>query len=128
MPQHAWDKTSLAGKVGNYDETTEGAKAVYGFLQKQGGDMSTFGTSPLWKVVDGPWKLGTFESSGYYSWVPNKNYSGPDKPILDKVAWTPFTPRPRRWMRSARAPSWTSGSCRRVTSARSAPWRATVTR
>jgi peptide/nickel transport system substrate-binding protein len=91
MPQHAWDKTSLAGKVGNYDETTEGAKAVYGFLQKQGGDMSTFGTSPLWKVVDGPWKLGTFESSGYYSWVPNKNYSGPDKPILNKVAWTPFT-------------------------------------
>jgi peptide/nickel transport system substrate-binding protein len=91
IPQHAWDKTSLTGKVGNYDDTTGGAKAVYGFLQKQGGDMSTFATSPLWKVVDGPWKLGTFNSSGYYSWVPNKNYSGPDKPILNKVAWTPFT-------------------------------------
>ena len=24
-------------------------------------------------------------------WVPNKNYSGPDKPILSKVIWTPFT-------------------------------------
>jgi peptide/nickel transport system substrate-binding protein len=91
IPQHAWDKTSLAGKVGNYDETTAGAKAAYAFLQKQGGDMSTFDTNPLWKVVDGPWKLGTFNSSGYYSWVPNKNYSGPDKPILDKAAWTPFT-------------------------------------
>jgi peptide/nickel transport system substrate-binding protein len=91
MPQHAWDKTSATGKVGDSDETTAGAKAVYAFLQKQGGDMGTFDTNPLWQVVDGPWKLGTFESDGYYSWVPNKNYSGPDKPVLDKVIWTPFT-------------------------------------
>jgi peptide/nickel transport system substrate-binding protein len=91
IPQHAWDKTSVNGKVGNYDETKSGAKAVWSFLQKQGGDMSTFDTNPLWKVVDGPWKLDTFNSNGYYSWVPNKNYSGPDKPILNKVVWTPFT-------------------------------------
>jgi peptide/nickel transport system substrate-binding protein len=91
LPQHAWDKTSATGKVGNYDETTAGAKAVYAFLQKEGGDMATFDTNPLWKVVDGPWQLGTFDSDGYYSWVANKNYSGPDKPILDKVVWTPFT-------------------------------------
>lgn len=91
IPQHAWDKTSVAGKVGNYDETTAGARAVWNFLQKQGGDMATFDTNPLWKVVDGPWRLGTFKSNGYYSWVPNKSYSGPDKPILNQVAWTPFT-------------------------------------
>ena len=36
IPQHAWDKTSVTGKVGNYDETTAGSKAVYSFLQKQG--------------------------------------------------------------------------------------------
>jgi peptide/nickel transport system substrate-binding protein len=40
MPQHAWDKTSARGKVGNYDETKTGAKAVYAFLQKQGGRVS----------------------------------------------------------------------------------------
>ena len=62
LPQHAWDKTSATGKVGNYDETTAGAKAVYAFLQKQGGDMATFATNPLWKVVDGPWKLSAFSS------------------------------------------------------------------
>jgi peptide/nickel transport system substrate-binding protein len=90
IPQHAWDKTSLTGKVGNYDETTAGARAVYAFLQKQGGDMATFDTNPLWRVVDGPWKLGVFDSDGYYSWVPNRNYSGPAKPVLDKVVWTPF--------------------------------------
>ncbi len=91
IPQHAWDKTSLTGKVGNFDETKAGAKAVYSFLQKQGGIMSTFDSNPLWKVVDGPWTLQTFNSNGFYAWVPNKNYSGPDKPIIDKVEWTPFT-------------------------------------
>jgi peptide/nickel transport system substrate-binding protein len=91
IPQHAWDKTSVDGKVGNYDQTNAGAKAVYAFLQKQGGNISTFATNPLWQVVDGPWKLAAFTSNGYYAWVPNKNYSGPDKPILNKVVWTPFT-------------------------------------
>ncbi|HEX4060170.1 MAG TPA: ABC transporter substrate-binding protein [Streptosporangiaceae bacterium] len=91
LPQHSWDKTSLTGKVGNYDETTAGAKAVWNFLQKQGTDMATFDTNPMWQVVDGPWKLSQFQSNGYYVWVPNKNYSGPDKPRLSKVVFTPFT-------------------------------------
>jgi peptide/nickel transport system substrate-binding protein len=91
LPQHAWDRTSQTGKVGNYDETTKGAVSVYNFLQNIGKNMSTFATNPLWQVVDGPWKLSAFSSSGYYAWVPNKNYSGPDKPYLSKVEWTPFT-------------------------------------
>ncbi len=91
IPQHAWDKTSVGGKVGNFDETKAGSKAVYKFLQKQGTIMSTFDSNPLWKVVDGPWTLQTFNSNGFYAWVPNKNYSGPAKPKLDKVVWTPFT-------------------------------------
>jgi peptide/nickel transport system substrate-binding protein len=91
IPQHAWDKTSLNGKVGNYDETEAGSKAVYAFLQKEGGLMAGFATNPLWKVVDGPWTLQTFDSNGYFIYTPNKNYSGPDKPIVSKVVYTPFT-------------------------------------
>jgi peptide/nickel transport system substrate-binding protein len=92
LPQHAWDKTSATGKVGNYDETTAGAKAVFSFLQQQGSDMSTFATNPLWKVVDGPWALSQFTAStGYYTYVPNKHYSGPDKPYLSKIINEPFT-------------------------------------
>jgi peptide/nickel transport system substrate-binding protein len=85
LPQHAWDKESASGKVGNYDETAGGAKAVYAFLQKQGGDVATFTTNPLWKVTDGPWRLSAFNSDGDYTYAPNKNYSGPDKPTLDSV-------------------------------------------
>jgi len=91
LPQHAWDKTSMTGKVGNYDETTAGAKAVYAFLQKEGGDMSAFTTNPLWSVTDGPWKLASFNSDGDYSYVPNPHYSGPDKPSLAKWVNTAYT-------------------------------------
>jgi peptide/nickel transport system substrate-binding protein len=91
LPQHAWDKTSASGTVGNYDQTSAGAKAVYAFLQQQGGDMSTFASNPLWKVVDGPWVLSQFQSNGYYSYVPNTHYSGPDKPKLSRFVVQPFT-------------------------------------
>jgi len=100
IPQHAWDKTSATGAVGNYDQTTSGAKAVYAFLQKAGGQMSTFTTNPLWKVVDGPWMLAGFQSNGYWVYVPNKHYSGPNKPqcpwpICTRI--TRCTSHPKGW-------------------------------
>ena len=92
IPQHAWDKNSASGPVGNYDQTPSGAKAVYNFLQKEGSQISTFTTNPLWKVVDGPWTLSTFNSDGsLYGYVPNKHYSGPDKPHLAKLLNQSFT-------------------------------------
>jgi peptide/nickel transport system substrate-binding protein len=91
LPQHAWDKTSATGKVGNDDETTAGADAVWNFLQKEGNDMATFTTNPLWKVVDGPWTLSSFNSNGDYSYVPNAHYSGPDKPTLSSWVNTAYT-------------------------------------
>jgi peptide/nickel transport system substrate-binding protein len=91
LPQHVMDRESLTGKVGNFDETTAGAKTVWTFLQKQGLEETSFTTNPLWQVVDGPWRISTFQSDGYYAWTPNNAYSGPDKPILSKVEFTPFT-------------------------------------
>ena len=91
LPQHAWDKESASGPIGNYDQTTAGAKAVNNFLTKQGSDLATFATNPLWKVVYGPWELSSFNSSGTYTYVPNKNYSGPDKPYLSSVTNESYT-------------------------------------
>ena len=91
LPQHAWDKTSATGAVGDNDTTTAGAKAVYSYLQKEGAKTTAFTTNPLWQVVDGPWKLSEFRSNGYYSYVPNKQYSGSTKATLDKVVFSPFT-------------------------------------
>lgn len=91
LPQHAWDKTSANGKVGNYDQTPSGAKQVYAFIAGQAKDVSTYGSNPLWKVVDGPWVLTQYRSDGYAAFVPNKKYSGPDKPRLAKFVEQPFT-------------------------------------
>jgi peptide/nickel transport system substrate-binding protein len=92
IPQHAWDKESATGPAGDYDETPAGAKAVYDFLQKQGSQISSFTTSPLWKVVDGPWTLSQFNNDGtVYGYVPNNHYSGPVKPRLASVVNQSFT-------------------------------------
>ncbi|HEY1624820.1 MAG TPA: ABC transporter substrate-binding protein [Streptosporangiaceae bacterium] len=91
LPQHAWDKESVTGATGNYDETAKGAAAVVSFLQKQGSQMSTFASNPLWQVVDGPWKLSQFTTSGNYTYVPNTSYSGPDKPYLSKIINAGYT-------------------------------------
>jgi peptide/nickel transport system substrate-binding protein len=92
IPQHAWDKESLTGPVGSYDTTTAGAKAVYSFLQKEGSQIGSFTTNPLWKVTDGPWTLSSFNSDGtLYGYVPNKHYSGSDKPRLSSVLNQSFT-------------------------------------
>jgi peptide/nickel transport system substrate-binding protein len=91
IPQHIWDVESAGGKVGNYDETVAGAQAVYKFLASQSTKLGTYATNPLWKVVDGPWKLTAFDPDGACSFVPNPNYSGPVKAKLTKFSELPFT-------------------------------------
>jgi peptide/nickel transport system substrate-binding protein len=91
LPQQAWDKTSASGKVGNYDTTASGAKAVWNFLVNQAKDEKTFATNPLWKVVDGPWLLKSFDTTGRAVFVPNPKYSGPDKAHLSQFIEVPFT-------------------------------------
>jgi peptide/nickel transport system substrate-binding protein len=87
----AWDKTSATGAVGNYDETTSGAKAVFNFLTAQSKDVATYGTNPLWKTVDGPWKLVSYQSDGYAKFQANTSYAGPSKPKLKYFIEEPFT-------------------------------------
>lgn len=90
LPQHAWDKTSANGTVGNYDETTSGAKAVYKFLTSQAADTATYATNPLWKVVDGPWEIKSFEpTTGPNVFVPNPYYS--PHPKISEYVQTIYT-------------------------------------
>ena len=91
IPQHVWDRTSATGKVGNYDETPAGARAVMSFLQAQSKDLKTYATNPLWQTVDGPWKLTEYTLTGHITFVPNKQYSGPAKPKVAQFQEVPFT-------------------------------------
>lgn len=91
IPQHAWDKTSANGPVGDHDTKTSGAKQVLDYLDSQSKDVGTYASNPLWKVVDGPWKLSAYRPDGHSEFVPNPAYSGPIKPTIDKFVLEPFT-------------------------------------
>jgi peptide/nickel transport system substrate-binding protein len=93
MPQASWEKESSSSPVRNYDTTTAGAKAVWKFLSGQAADLSTYGSNPLWRVVDGPWRLTTYNAAtGETTLSPNTAYTGPQKkPILSHVVIERFT-------------------------------------
>jgi peptide/nickel transport system substrate-binding protein len=85
----AWDRT--ASGPSNCDTTVSDCAAVYNYLAGQAKDLSTYATSPVWGIVDGPWKLSAFNADGHMTYVPNKSYSGPVKPKLAAFQEVPFT-------------------------------------
>ena len=93
----AWDRTSLsqpapASDTGHLpDATKAGAEAVYKFLDAQSKDLGTWASSPLWSVVDGPFKLQSFTTTAQVTLVPNPDYSGSPKPTISKFVELPFT-------------------------------------
>jgi peptide/nickel transport system substrate-binding protein len=114
LPQASWDELSPSGPTGNYDGSAQartpvigtapleylpaspgtassGALGVAQFLNSQAQDLSTYDSNPLWKVVDGPFKLSQFTSSGYVKLVPNGQYSGSPKPAIAAFEELPFT-------------------------------------
>ena len=85
----AWDRT--ASGPSHCDTTVSDCAAVYSYLNKQAGNLSGYATSPIWGVVDGPWRLSAFNADGHITFVPNKSYSGPVKPKLSAFQEVPFT-------------------------------------
>jgi peptide/nickel transport system substrate-binding protein len=88
MPE-VWDRTASGASHCSTDASD--CAAVYNYLNAQSKDLSTYATSPLWGVVDGPWKLSAFNADGHLTMVPNKSYSGPVKPKLAEFQEVPFT-------------------------------------
>ncbi len=91
LPQQAWDKTSGSSKDGNYDTSPAGAVKVFNYLTGQSKSISTYGSNPLWKVVDGPWEMIKYQSDGYVKFRYNPKYSGPTVGKLKYFVEEPFT-------------------------------------
>jgi peptide/nickel transport system substrate-binding protein len=91
LPTHAWSKTSMTGPIVNF-RTLANAEAIYKFLNSESSKLSTYASDPLWQVVDGPYKVKSFDpSTDGNVLVANPDYSGPVKPhitTLDNVAFT----------------------------------------
>jgi peptide/nickel transport system substrate-binding protein len=93
----AWDRTSASGptpttSTPNLPDTTKaGVTKVYDYLNTQATNVASYANSPLWSIVDGPWKLQSFTSTGEVTFVPNPTYGGSPKPTLSKFVEVPFT-------------------------------------
>jgi peptide/nickel transport system substrate-binding protein len=92
MPM-AWDVTKVGAKAGSggCHTSTAGCAAVYNFLKAQTEKASSYASSPIWSVVDGPWKLTSFTTSGNDTFAPNSSYSGSPKPILSELKFVAYT-------------------------------------
>ena len=88
MPE-AWDAT--ASGPSHCSTTVSDCTAVYKYLDAQSRNLAGYVSSPIWSIVDGPWKLSAFSSDGNLTMVPNKSYSGSDKPKLSEFQELPFT-------------------------------------
>jgi peptide/nickel transport system substrate-binding protein len=89
MPK-AWDRT--ASGPSDCASVIADCLAVLSYLNKQAADTSTYATSPLWSVVDGPWKLKSFVLAGDAVFTLNKDYWGKLPPHhIDTFEEVPFT-------------------------------------
>ncbi|PZE27219.1 peptide ABC transporter substrate-binding protein [Curtobacterium sp. MCBD17_028] len=91
LPQHAWDKTSANGSVGDADRTTAGAKQVWKFLNAAAKDISGYDSNKLWTTISGPYAIDSFSTSGKVVLTANKKYDGGEKPSITTVDLLPFT-------------------------------------
>ena len=91
MPAHAWAKASANGPLLDFTVPAN-AKKIWDFLNKQSMSLSTYATNPLWRVVDGPYLLTSFDSStGAFTMIPNTAYGGPHAAKVSTLQAVPFT-------------------------------------
>jgi peptide/nickel transport system substrate-binding protein len=83
LPATDWDVNSTGQKLTDWATNPTDALAIYNNLNNTNGADSPaqFATSPLWKVVDGGFKLQSFSiTNSSYVLVPNKSYGLSPKP------------------------------------------------
>jgi peptide/nickel transport system substrate-binding protein len=85
-----WDVTG-PGQTSDCASNASDCSAVFNYLNAQAKDQSTYDSNPLWAIVDGPWKLKSYNSDGNVSLVPNSSYDGPTKATLKQFNMLPFT-------------------------------------
>jgi peptide/nickel transport system substrate-binding protein len=91
LPSTAWNIASTGGPHINFNDPAN-AKKIYDYLAKQGGDVATFGTDPLWKDVDGPFALTSFSATNSsYDQKANPFFGGSPKPYISQLDTETFT-------------------------------------
>jgi peptide/nickel transport system substrate-binding protein len=93
LPSTAWNVDATGGPhLTNWENNPAVDKKIYDYLNKAGGAVAAFATNPLWKVVDGPFKLTAFSATNSsYTLTPNPSYGGSPKAIMSQVQVDTYT-------------------------------------
>lgn len=90
-PSHAWAKASASGPALDFTSPAN-ATRIYNFLAAQSKAVATYATNPLWRVVNGPYKLTSFNNAtGAFSMTPNPAYGGPHAAKVSPFESVPYT-------------------------------------
>ncbi len=91
MPAHAWAKATSGGPIINF-QSPANAKKIYNWLAAASKPSASWATNPIWQVVDGPFKLTSFNvTNGAFTMAPNSSYGGPHSAIVPTIKSVPYT-------------------------------------
>ena len=91
MPSHAWAKATAGGPALDFTVPANAAK-IYAFLSAQAKSVNTYASNAMWQVVDGPYKLTSFNNTtGAFTMDPNPSYGGPHAKVMSKLQAVPYT-------------------------------------
>jgi peptide/nickel transport system substrate-binding protein len=91
IPAHAWARASANGPILDYTKPAN-AKKIYDYLAAASKSVTTYASNPLWQVVDGPYKLTSFNNTtGAWTAAPNASYGGPKATHVSTLSAVPFT-------------------------------------
>ena len=91
LPSTAWNVTSPTGPHLDWSVPAN-AKKIYDYLGKAGGEVGTFASNPLWKIVDGPFVLSNYSPvTNSFTIAANSSYAGTPKPYVNTVQGVTYT-------------------------------------
>jgi peptide/nickel transport system substrate-binding protein len=89
MPS-SWAIDSTGGPTLNYANPVDAAK-IFSFLDAAAKSLGSYATNPLWRTVDGPYKLTAFNSAtGAFTLAPNPGYGGTHSTIYPTLQGVPY--------------------------------------
>jgi peptide/nickel transport system substrate-binding protein len=91
LPSSDWNIASPGGPHLDWNDPAN-AKKIWDFLNKQASALGTYGSNPLWKVVDGPFVLSSWSPvTSSWTLTANPSYTGAAKPRIHAVQGVTYT-------------------------------------